>query len=328
MTNIRVAAPLVAIAGGLLGLAGQAAACDSASQFELFDRADRVVVGTITTPLAQRNYRRRGRISVAVQTVLKGSAPSTLTVRADVGICAAELSPGATALMFLDHNGAVVGAMEGYVELDQLAPTTMPAPIVHPTRSTTTAQPAATPAAKPKPPDWPAILTAWGQATDDVTKLDLLIRALAVDETTGLARQASDYLVNQPRLLALIDEVRRKAIVNAVEDDRWMPNYTILILARLRAPELLPLLDTRYWNYAADIRGLLAADSFATETDRSKLARVIAAKNSSESTRAAALDRCEMLRGESLARYVGYLYRSPYVPNETNWLHLAQACRR
>ncbi|MBP9085503.1 MAG: hypothetical protein KBG15_05255 [Kofleriaceae bacterium] len=314
MTYFHPWSVLAAAVGVLLGLTRPAVACDAASRFDLFDRADRVIVGTITTPLAQRNYRRRGRVTVAVQTVIKGTAPSTLTVRADIGMCAAELSPGATALMFLDSNGVVVGEMEGYVELEALtpAPPTPPAP----------------PATNPAATDWPAMLAAWGQATDDLAKLDLLIRAVAVDEHTGLARQASDYLVNQPRLLRLIDDVRRKAIVAAVEDDRWMPNYTILILARLRAPELLPLLDKRYWNYDADMRGLLAADAFTSETDRVVLARAITAKNSSESTRAAALDRCEMLRGESLARYVSYLYRSPYVPITTHWPRLAKACRR
>lgn len=307
MTCIRAWSVVVTVIGVCLGLARPAAACDSASRFELFDRADRVIVGTITTPLAQRNYRRRGRVTVAVQTVIKGSAATTLTVRADIGMCAAELSPGATALMFLDRNGAVVGAMEGYIELDLPTPAPPTAPVAT---------------------DWPAMLAEWGQAADDTAKLDLLIRAVAVDEHTGLPRQASDYLVNQPRLLALIDDVRRKAIVAALEDDRWMPNYTILVLARLRAPELLPLLDKRHWNYAADMRGLLAADTFATETDRVVLARAITAKSSSESTRAAALDRCEMLRGESLARYVGYLYRSPYVPIDTDWPRLAKACRR
>jgi hypothetical protein len=55
-----------------------AAACQSASRFELFDRAHYVVVGTITTPLAKRNYRRRGQVTLAVQQVLKGKPPSTL----------------------------------------------------------------------------------------------------------------------------------------------------------------------------------------------------------------------------------------------------------
>ena len=310
---------LAAVVAVGLGLARPAAACEPASRFELFDRAEHVIVGTITTPLAHRNYRRRGRVTVAVQTVIKGSAATTLTVRADIGVCAAELSPGVTASMFLDHNGAVVGAIEGYVELAQPALVATPA--------SPTGIPKA-PAPNPPATDWPAILTSWGQATDDIAKLDPLIRAVAAEEKTGLARQASDYLVNQPRLLTLIDAVRRKAIVDAVEDDRWMPNYTILILARLRAPELLPLLDKRHWNYAADMRGLLAAHTFASETDRVVLARAITSKSSSESTRAAALDRCEMLRGESLARYIGYLFRSPYVPIDTNWLRLAKVCRR
>ena len=112
---------LAAVVAVGLGLARPVVACEPASRFELFERAERVIVGTITTPLAQRNYHRRGRVTVAVQTVIKGTAPNTLTVRADIGMCATELSPGATALMFLDRNDAVVSAMQGYVELDQPA---------------------------------------------------------------------------------------------------------------------------------------------------------------------------------------------------------------
>lgn len=279
-----------------------AAACQSASRFELFDRAQYVVVGTITTPLAKRNYRRRGQVTLAVQQVLKGKPPSTLKVRADVGLCAAELSPGATALLFLNGLGEVVGEMEGYLELDL-------AEHVRHEGST----------------NWIALLTQWRDASDDLAQLDLLIELLA-DESTGLPRQASDYLTNAPRLLNLIDAPRRKQIVNAIVDDKWMPNYTILVLTRLRAPELVGLLNARHWNYVDDIRDLLAADVFATETDRRVLARAMVLPTASSSTRAAALDRCEMLRGESLYPYVGYLYRNSFFASEVDWAKLAKAC--
>lgn len=298
----------------LMGLAqSTAAACASASRFELFDRAQYVVVGTITTPLAKRNYRRRGHVTLEVQHVLKGNPQNTLKVRAEVGLCAAELAPGATALLFLTSQGDVVGDMEGYLELALPDGGGSAAALKH------------AHVRNEGSTEWIALLTRWTNASNDLAKLDLLIEHLA-DETTGLPRQAADYLTNAPRLLKRIDAARRKQIVTAIADDKWMPNYTILVLTRLRAPELGGLLDSRHWNYASDIRDLLAADVFGLESDRRLLARAMVLPTSSVSTRAAALDRCEMLRGESLYPYVGYLYRSPFVANEVDWEKLAKAC--
>ena len=107
-----------------------------------------------------------------------------------------------------------------------------------------------------------------------------------------------------------------------------MPNYTILILARLRAPELLELLDAGHWGYDKEMRALLAADHFAAVTDRAALAAAMIAKGATPATRAAALDRCERLRGESLERFGMYLYDAAHDDDAVDWKKLAAACKR
>ena len=283
-------------------------ACDPASPFALFDRADRVIVGTIATPAATRAHEPLAPVLVTVDTVLKGAATSSVTVFPSKGMCAAELDAGARALIFLDARGAVVGELEGYIVLPD------PAPVG---------------ASKPAT-DWPALLVRWAKATDDPARLDLLIGLLELPELDGARNQAADFVVNSPRLLTLIDAPRRARIVKSLAGNHWMPNHTIVILARLRAPELAALLDEpgHHWAYEREMRALLAADHFATVTDRTKLAAAMIAKGATPATRAAALDRCERLRGESIEIYLMYLYDAAHYDDAVDWKKLAAACRR
>jgi len=273
---------------GILAAGRPAAACEPASPFELFDRADRVVVGTVTKPM-----------TVAVATTLKGDAHAEVRVQPGRGLCAAELTPGVRALMFLDAKGAVVGEMEGYLPLSDAV-------------------------------DWPATIERWAKASDDDARLDVLLDLIALPELDGRRSQAADYLVNTPRLLAKIDAKRRARIVASLADNKWHPNYVILILVRLRAPELAAMLDDRptRWSYRDEIKAMLAADTFAGVTDRAKLADAIAAPGSSVATRTAALDRCEQLRGDRIERFVMYLYDGVHDPDALDWRHLASLCKR
>jgi hypothetical protein len=299
---------LLVAALGLAAPRPAEAGCDAATPFELFDRAERVVIGTIATPLSQRHRHRRGQVVLDVTRSLKGQARGQLVVRASAGLCAPLLDPGARVLLFLDRQGNVVGDLEGELEL---------------------------PADPPDPKDpradnaaWPARLEAWGQAADDLAHLDLLMPLLEADEHSPGHSAAADYVVNTPRLLPLIDAPRRQRIAAALADDRWHPNYALLILARLRAPELGPLLDAQAWSYEEEIRAMLAADRFAAVTDRQVLAAAMLARDATPASRAAALDRCEQLRGEAIERYVMYLYDDARWPGSVDWRHAAAACRR
>lgn len=280
----------------VLAASRPAHACEPASPFELFDRAERVIVGSVTTTDAQRRKAPLAPVTVAVDTTLKGDAHDQVRVRPGRGLCAAELIPGVRAVMFLDAKGAVVGDMEGYLMLGNGGT------------------------------DWPAEVERWAKATDDDARLDLLLDLIALPELESRRSQAADYLVNTPRLLAKIDATRRARIVAALADNHRHPNYVILILARLRAPELAAMLDDRpsRWSYRDEIKAMLAADRFAGVTDRAELAAAIAARESSAATRAAALDRCEQVRGERLERYLVYLYK----PDDVDWRHLASLCKR
>ena len=108
------------------------------------------------------------------------------------------------------------------------------------------------------------------------------------------------------------------------------PEHVILILFRLRAPELTKMLDAypTAWSYRDEMRAVLAADGFGAVTDRAALVEAMTAKGASVATRTAALDRCEMLRGERLESFVRYLYDGAHRPDAVDWRQLAAACKR
>ncbi|MFT3696580.1 MAG: hypothetical protein QM831_25800 [Kofleriaceae bacterium] len=268
----------------------RADACTSATPFELFDRADRVVTGTVAT-------RDRQGAFVDVDRVLKGSASQRVRVKAATGFCDADLIAGSRRLIFLDPKGAVVGELEGDLAIDQ-------------------------------DDGWLTILDHWAKATDAKTRLEVLLELIEQPEQSRGRDQAGEFLTNTPALLQIIDAKARARIVKALDGNKWHPNHVILILMRLRAPELKGLLDARptAWSYLDEMRAVLAADTFATVTDRAALAKAILSK--SQATRVAALDRCEMVRGEQLENYVMYLYDAARDPDAVDWKRLAAACRR
>ncbi len=306
---MRIVLVALTVGVGLFGSARvEAGGCEPATPFELYDRADRVIVGTVTSSAAQRAHAPDKPVSVAVERTLKGNASGHVSVLPERGMCGAELNAGDHVLMFLDRRGAVVGGIEGYIAVPDPAPTTSGIPV----------------------PDWPALVARWAKAADDTARLDILLELIELPEQASGRNQAADFVVNSPRLLGLIDTPRRARIVKSLAGNHWMPNYTILILARLRAPELVGLLDEKGhgWAYEKEIRELLAADHFDAVTDRAALAAAILAKGASQATRVAALDRCERLRHESLERFLMYLYDAAHDPDAIDWTKLAAACKR
>ncbi len=306
MRTVLVA--LAACAGLFAPALAEAGGCDPATPFELYDLADRVIIGKVTSSAEQRAHAPDKPVVVAIERALKGHAVGLATVIPERGMCAAELYAGTRALIFLDRRGAVVGGIEGYLVLPDPAAKVVGQPVA----------------------DWPALVERWAKAQDDTARLDILLDLIDMPENSSGRNEASDFVVNSPRLLGMIDTPRRARIVKSLAGNRWMPNYTILILARLRAPELLDLLDERGhgWAYEQEMRALLAADRFSAVTDRAALAAAMVAKGASPAPRAAALDRCEMVRGQSLERYLMYLYDAARDADAVDWKKLAAACKR
>ena len=270
-------------------------ACESVTPYELFDRADRVVVGTITS----RDP--RGAV-IDVEASLKGGVARTVRATAGTRLCDADLTSATRRLVFLDKRGNVLGGLEGDLPL----------------------------ADSDVDPSWPGILARWANAGDDKARLEVLLDVIDQPERSLGRDAAGEYLTNTPGLLPAIDAVARLRIARSLAGNKWHPNYVILILFRLRAPELTKLLDATptAWSYRDEMRAVLAADRFGAVTDRALLAEAMTATVSSVATRTAALDRCEMLRGQRLENFVRYLYDGARDPGAVDWKRLAAACKR
>lgn len=270
-------------------------ACDAVTPYELFDRADRVIVGKV----ASRD--RRGAV-IEIERALKGGLDQTIRVTSAFGMCDADLVEDSRRLVFLDARGHVVGGFQGDIALPD------------------------TDAGA----SWIEILGRWGAATDDKARLEVLLKVIAQPEGSLGRNPAGEFLTNTPRLLALIDPPAIARIAKSLVGNRWHPNYVILILFRLRSAELTKLLDATptAWSYRDEMRAVLAADRFGSIKDRAVLAAAITARNASVATRTAALDRCEMVRGERLESFVRYLYDAARDADTVDWKRLAAACKR
>ena len=271
----------------LLFTHGVAAACPAQAPedpFGLFDAATTVVLARVVTPDPPR--RTAMPIELAVDAVYKGDAKLAKVITFDDGSsCAPEFHQPGQAIYFLDRNRRVIAGFQGYLEVTDDA--------------------------------WGKRLVAWRDAATDADRVDALI-----DGIESVGNPAASALLRRPVLLRAIDATRRARLVEAVADD-WQPAYTILVLARLRAPELLAtVLDLKIWAYEAKVRAFLAIDRFTAETDATKLAAVIAARTSSDAERAAALDRCEQLHGVHFESFLRYLHQ----PADVSWPRLARAC--
>jgi len=264
-----------------------AAACPGQSPedpYGLFNAAVTVVEARVVTPDPPR--RMAMPIELAVDVVYKGDPKLAKLITHDDGSsCAPEFRQPGKAIYFLDRHRRVIAGFQGYLEVTDDA--------------------------------WSKRLVAWRDAKTDADRAAVLVAAI---ETVG--NPAASALLRQPALLHAIDATQRARLVKAVADD-WQPAYTILVLARLRAPELLAsVLDLKVWAYEDKVRKFLALDRFASETDPAKLAAVISARASSDTERAAALDRCEQIHATSFESFLRYLHQ----PEDINWRTVARAC--
>ena len=264
-----------------------AAACPGQSPedpYGLFNAAVTVVEARVVTPDPPR--RMAMPIELAVDVVYKGDPKLAKLITHDDGSsCAPEFRQPGKAIYFLDRHRRVIAGFQGYLEVTDDA--------------------------------WSKRLVAWRDAKTDADRAAVLVAGI---ETIG--NPAASALLRQPALLRSIDSTLRARLVKAVTDD-WQPAYTILVLARLRASELLAsVLDLEIWAYEDKVRKFLAIDRFVKETDPAKLAAVISARASSDVERAAALDRCEQLHATSFENFLRYLHQ----PEDINWRTVARSC--
>jgi hypothetical protein len=159
---------------------------------------------------------------------------------------------------------------------------------------------------------WRPILDAWSAAGDDAARAALLVDAIAGADRE-VAFDAGFYLADRPGLIDRVDAAARARLIAAA---KTAPSHTMLpyVLVRLRAP-------TRGERH---LRELLAVTAFERVTDPDALADAIAgAKGEWDAKAAAALERCERVRGRTLFELTSYIAGVA----KQMWPRLAAACR-
>src|SRR5687767_6343158 len=88
--------------------------CYVESPFDLYDRADRVVVARVHAAAYTRGSK-GGRLVLAVERALKGEVGATVGTREPGGACEIGFRDEDRFVVFLDRKGEVIGGFEGYV---------------------------------------------------------------------------------------------------------------------------------------------------------------------------------------------------------------------
>lgn len=246
-----------------------ARACDKSVEtpFDLHDRAAIVAVVRVDAVPAPRGRHKVqiGRVTLAVESVIRGGRTATLTSRLTGSTCDAGFRRGKRALVFLDARGDVVGAYDGYLELAD--------------------------------DTWPDLLRAWGASTDASDRAALLARTILGGGRP--ARDAAWTLTDSPDLLAALDAATVTDLVahtRRVHVDSMLP----VALARRHAVGLAAAMGRRDFTFGADARALAKVTRFEAIDDPALLADELARARGIDA--AAAFDRCERVRGKRLAR--------------------------
>ncbi len=246
--------------------------------FELFDVAATVAhvrVRSTPPPAHLKNAPGPGDVELEVLQLVKpapapsGPAPATpaeLTSHLGGTSCDVPFRDGETALIFLDDRGWTAGAHEGYLRA------------------------AAT---------WQPVMAAWAAAADVTARAAVLVDA-ATAADAAVRREAAHFLVDEPALLAALDEGQRARLVaqlSAADDKSAAPDLA-LVLVRLRERAAVAKLPK--WMKLA--RAIAAVTRFERERDPAVLAAAIAAAKK-PAERWAAFERCERVRATRLASF-------------------------
>jgi hypothetical protein len=246
---------LVVLTLALAPRTARACDIDFFTPYDLHDRATTVVLIKVDKLAGSTG-------TANVIDTFKGVAGSTLTLEVDrESSCSTGMKVGQTGVVFLDEDGNMQGAYEGF-ERD--------AKVID-------------------------ALRAYGASSADTRAKAL--HALAVSSDWSRSYEAAYALANRADLIVALDD-KAKARVKA----------RLAKVARKQHPLTF---------VAARLRGTLDA-----ETDAAKLAATIASSKKI-SARITAMERCERVRGRSLAKYTDYASSS----FEPDWKALAEACR-
>lgn len=284
--------PTLALALATVAAPRPAHACDKMVEtpFDLHDRAATVAVVRVTAVPAPRGRHKVqiGRVTLAVERMIRGGRATTLTSRLTGSSCDAGFRRGKRALVFLDAGGDVVGAYDGYQEIAD--------------------------------DTWPELLRRWGASAAPTERAAILAEVI----TTGRGeptRDAAWTLTDSPDLLAALDSTQIAALVDATRRthvDSMLP----VALARLHATGLAAAMGRRTFTFGADARELAKHARFEAIDDAAVLADQLAAATGAEA--AAAFDRCERLHRRKLAASF-FDYMSGFDPAVTTGF--VTACR-
>lgn len=265
---MRPALVALAFAALLLLLPRTADACDKMVEtpFDLHDRADTVAVVRVTAVPAPRGRHKVqiGRVTLAVERMIRGGRATRLTSRLTGSTCDAGFTRGQRALVFLDARGDIVGAYDGYIPIRDNV--------------------------------WPELLRRWGASSAPADRAALLAETIL--EGGAPARAAAWTLTDSPDLLAALD---RTTVASLVDHTRRVHVDSMLpaALARLHATGLDAAMGRRAFTFGADARALAKVARFEAIDDPALLADELANARGIEA--AAAFDRCERLHRKKLA---------------------------
>lgn len=266
---------LAAVAGVCLA-ARPSHACKKRHQtpFELFDAAATVAhvrVKSTPPPAHLKNAPGPGDVRLTVLQRMKPAKPSTSAVELVSHLggtsCDVPFRDGDEALVFLDADGWTEGAHEGYLRAVAA---------------------------------WQPVLTTWATAADAEARAAALVDAATAAEAE-VRREAAHFLVDEPALLAVLDQGQRDRLAaqlsSRADKSAADPNLA-LVLVRLRHPAAAAALPK--WMKRA--RAIAAVTRFEAARDPAALADAIAAARK-PAERWAAFERCERVRGARLASF-------------------------
>src|SRR5436190_21912144 len=266
--------PRVAVlAAVLVGSPAPSRACSKRHQtpFELFDVAETVaLVHVRKTPSNSPKQIVAGNVELGVTQLVKGPKATTIIAKESDTSCRARYSVDTDALVFLGSDGLTVGAHDGHVR-DAAA--------------------------------WKPVIERWAAATDAASRAQVLTEAIAGGDGK-VAAEAIEFLVDEPALLDAITAEQTAKIAKAATTLPKEPMITML-LVRLRDPSAPRRANVALWERSA--RGVLQAKTILAETDPAKLAAIVVRRTrDADPRRIAAMERCERIRGFSLASFGSY----------------------
>lgn len=223
--------------------------------------------------------------SLTVIETFKGSAGAKLTLTVDVrSTCSPNMKVGQQGVVFLDASGAMLGEYDGFERNAKVI----------------------------------AALRGYSSSTAETRAKALL--DLAVSKDWSPSYRAAFALANRPELVGALDSKAKDRVIARLPKVMRKEHPLTFVAARTRDARTAKLVGKLAG--AARLKAVMSG-TFQAETDPARLADKIALAATSVIDRVAAMERCEQLRGRSLAPFTSYSAAS----EQPDWKQLAEACR-